>query len=119
VWERFVGGEPSSYQDPSAGRWMEAASLESGEMLVYPNNARLAPEVVVYTPQRIGTARLMLSRLALSADGEARVDNGPCTELIDGELNERQVVCVETGCDGECGRTSIRKDGIEILECVC
>jgi hypothetical protein len=119
-WASLVGDEQPFYGRPVARTWMEAATLENAELLVYPNDASDEPNVTVYAPVPI-EAGVRLRRQALNAEGEPREDlqPEPCEEQITGRLRDRKVTCVNHNCPGECERTYRPRDGIEILECGC
>jgi hypothetical protein len=125
TWSRLTGENRQSVGEPAAAWWMEAIALADGDVLVYPNDRSSQAEAVVYAPaRRRGRAAALLLRFVLAMD-EPSAENGghlemdPCTPLIEGELREREVVCVETGCRANCTRSFFRKSGVEIIECGC
>lgn len=127
AWARVVGEAEQATGAPSSPYWMEAAPLEGDQFLIYPNDAGAEAAITAYAPIRMSTAlgepATLLRRMHVVPGGtwekqRVRLQTDLCTVLIEGELGEREVVCVETGCGHDCGRTFFR-DGVEILECGC
>jgi hypothetical protein len=122
MWRTLVRDSPTDGV-PGAKQWIEAADLSDGDLLVYPNGSRDQPQISVFAPVRVDGRGTLLVPMTIHVKGPKRLATrmqlDKCTEMIEGELDEREIVCVETGCEHQnCTRSFYRK-GVEIIECMC